>query len=88
MPGKIETVIKDSPFGFVAPPTSFWFLASKQPPAEFCRFDLGGRNRNLRRRFSGLHKGGGQHFGCLTINFDDMRRILDIFSVKAMCRTT
>jgi hypothetical protein len=35
-----------------APLTSFWFLASTQPPAEFCRLDLGGRKRGLRRRFS------------------------------------
>jgi hypothetical protein len=25
-----------------------------------------------------------QHFRCLTINFGDMHRILDIFSIKAM----
>jgi len=28
-----------------------------------------------------------QHIGCLTINFDDMRRILDIFFTKAICQT-
>jgi hypothetical protein len=28
-----------------------------------------------------------QHLICLTINFDDMHRIFDIFSKKAVCQT-
>jgi hypothetical protein len=31
--------------------------------------------------------GQRQHFICLTINFDDMHRILDIFSTKAVSQT-
>jgi hypothetical protein len=30
---------------YAAPLTSFWFLGSKIPPAEFCRIDLGGKKR-------------------------------------------
>jgi len=41
-------MIKASPYAFVAPLTSLWFLAAKQPPAKFCRIDLGGRKRDLR----------------------------------------
>lgn len=41
-----SVVSKASPYRFVAPPTSFWFLASKQPSAKSCRIDLGGRKRD------------------------------------------
>jgi hypothetical protein len=55
-----------------APLTSFWFSRGQTAPAEFCRSDLGGRKGDLRLRFFGLHRGRVQHFGCLTINCDDI----------------
>jgi len=46
--------------------------------------------RDGRRKLSaifwvGASRCGRQHFVSLTINFDDMHRILDIFFIKAKC---
>jgi hypothetical protein len=73
---------------YAAPLTSLWFLAAKQPPAEFCRIDLGGRKRDLRRRFFGLRGTIHRIHNILSIYFGDIDRILDIFSTKAMGHTT
>jgi hypothetical protein len=43
----------------------------------------------LREMWVRASRGGRRlHFECLTINFDDIHRILDIFSIKAVCQTT